>query len=332
MLTQNLLFIYNLYPHSIFLLYMYGRVVEFCDEPQFSAISMFLKGRDSLDDKGKLIKLAKEYLPETHVIQGGSICESLDLQSTQSGPWFVKETNKNGGRAITMCKDVKEAIKLTSNPNEIYVVQRHVPNPSLLKDGRKWHLKVYNLLTCGEDGSSWTLRSHNEPFLCIASEPWSDQNLSAEAQITICRTRRCKFDIHIEELGNVDNKQMFQQCTDIISSVVQRAVESKELQGRPGKTQFEVFSADFMFDTDLKAHLIEFNFSPVLFDPLANQELTTKGLKAYMKDYEVHGDAAEINDHVMIKDVVSMIFYPKQTFAKKEVADSVGGWEFVRSF
>lgn len=293
---------------------------------------MFLKGRDCLDDKGKLIKLAKEYLPESHVVQGGANCESLDLQSAQSGPWFVKETNKNGGRAITVCKDAVEATRLASNPNETYIIQRHVPNPSLLKDGRKWHLKVYNLLSCDEDGSSWTLRSHNEPFLCIASQPWSDQNLSAESQITICRTRRCKFDMRVEDLGNIDNKLMFQQCTNTIACVVQRAIESNELQGRPGKAQFEIFSADFMFDTDLKAHLIEFNFSPVLFDPPANQELTTKGLKTYMKDYEIHGDAAEINDHVMIKDVVSMIFYPKQTCGKTGEADAVGGWELVRSF
>jgi hypothetical protein len=264
--------------------------VNFCDEPQFSAISMFLKGRDCLDDKGKSIKLAKEYLPESYVIRGGST-ETIDSESPLSGPWFVKETNKNGGRAITVCKDATDAVAHASNENETYVIQRHVGNPNLLKDGRKWHLKV--------------------------------------AQITIRRTKRVK-DVPLEELGRADNKVLFQKCTEIISSVVHRAIESNELQGRPGKKQFEVFSADFMFDTDGKAHLIEFNFSPVLFDPLAKQELTTKGLKAYMRDYELNGDAAAINDHAMIKDVVSMVFYPKQTFAKKVSSDSIG-WEYVKS-
>lgn len=290
---------------------------------------MFLKGRDCLDDKGKLIKLAKEYLPESYVIRGGST-ETIDSESPLSGPWFVKETNKNGGRAITVCKDATDAVAHASNENETYVIQRHVDNPNLLKDGRKWHLKVYNLLICDEEGTGWTLRSHNEPFLCVADKPWSPNDLSPEAQITIRRTKRVKPDVPLEELGRADNKVLFQKCTEIISSVVHRAIGSNELQGRPGKKQFEVFSAD-MFDTDGKAHLIEFNFSPVLFDPLAKQELTTKGLKAYMRDYELNGDAAAINDHVMIKDVVSMVFYPKQTFAKKESSDSIGGWEYVKS-
>lgn len=292
---------------------------------------MFLKGRDCLDDKGKLIKLAKDYLPETYVMQGGTECEGIHLQS--SGPWFVKETNKNGGRAITVCKNGLESIALASNPNETYVIQRHVPNSSLLKDGRKWHLKVYNLLICDEEGCHWTLRCHNEPFLCAASEPWSADDLSPEVQITIRRTKRVKPDVVIEEFADsIDNKRMFQQCTNIVASVVERAIESNGLQGRPGKKQFEVFSSDFIFDTEFKAHLIEFNFSPTLFDPLANQELTTVCLKAYMKDFELHGDDAAINDHAMIKDVISMVFYPKQTFAKKEETDSIGGWEFIKSF
>lgn len=281
-----------------------------------------------MDDKGKLINVAQEFLPETYVMKSG---ENIDLQSKQSGPWFVKETNKNGGRAITVCKDSTEAIALANNDNETCVIQRHVDNPSLLNDGRKWHLKVYNLLVCDEEGSSWTLRCHNEPFLCVAEAPWSIDDLSPEAQITIRRTKRVKHDVPLEEL-NADNRLVFQKCTDIVSTVVQRAIESNELQGRPGKKQFEVFSADFIFDSDFKAHLIEFNFSPVLFDPLAKQELTTKGLKAYMRDFELNGDAAAINDHAMIKDVVSMVFYPKQTFAKKEMQDAIGGWEYIKSF
>ena len=73
------------------------------------------------------------------------------------------------------------------------------------------------------------------------------------------------------------------------------------MEGRPGKKQFEVFSADFSFN------------------------------KAYMKDYELCVDAAEINDHIMLEDVISMVFYPNQTCRKKKVTDTVGGWEYVKS-
>ena len=310
----------------------------------FSVISMFLKGRDCLDDKGKLVKLARDYLPETYVIKGSDIStnnsqDSIDkLQSSASGPWFVKETNKNGGRAVMVCQTAEDAMALTSNPKEAYVIQRHVSNPSLFKDngGTKWHLKVYNLLACDANGNHWTLHCHNEPFLCVASKPWSANDLSPEAQITIRRTKRvrtCNDNCtNMNELLSnsipLDSKDIFQRCTTILSTVVQQAIENNELQGRNDKAQFEIFSADFMFDTDMNAYLIEFNFSPVLFDPLSNQDLTTKGLQAYMKEYELFGEDAEINDHDMIKDAVSMIFYSNEAFGKNHV----GGWEYVATF
>eukprot|EP00956_Cyclotella_meneghiniana_P014239 scaffold21256_cov40-Cyclotella_meneghiniana.AAC.6 len=178
------------------------RVVDFCDEPAFSVISMFLKGRDCLDDKGKLMNLAKDFLPETYVIKGGGnntnnshdIIDKIQRTESSSGPWFVKETNKNGGRAVTVCQTAEDAMALTCNPKETYVIQRHVTNPSLCNDngGTKWHLKVYNLLANDADGNHWTLHCHNEPFLCIASKPWSMNDLSTEAQITIRRTKRMK--------------------------------------------------------------------------------------------------------------------------------------------
>eukprot|EP00956_Cyclotella_meneghiniana_P001097 scaffold1287_cov30-Cyclotella_meneghiniana.AAC.1 len=50
------------------------------------------KGRDCLDDKGKLVKIAKDFLPETYVIKGGdnntNDCQDMidKLQSSSSGP------------------------------------------------------------------------------------------------------------------------------------------------------------------------------------------------------------------------------------------------------
>jgi nicotinamidase-related amidase len=267
-------------------------VVDFCDEPAFSKVSMFLKGRDCLDDKGKLLALAKDFMPETYIIEGGRECwdgidcpPELNKSSGASscdatGPWFVKETNKNGGRAITVCRHASECLALANNPQETYVIQRHVLNPSMLTDGRKWHLKMYNLLICEEDGVSWTLRCNKEAFLCAASTLWSAENTSAEAQLTIRRTKRFRDGASMSELGNADYSDMFRQCTEIVSTVVQRAIEGNGLQGRPGKKQFEMFSTDFVFDATMnKANLIEFNFSPVVYDPLAKQELTTIGMK-----------------------------------------------------
>ena len=236
------------------------RVVAFCDEPQFSETSMFIKGRECLDDKANLLQFAHEYLPETYVVKGGmSKWESDSI----SGPWFVKETNKNGGRAIQMCCTASECIALANKPEETYVVQRHIPNPHLTKDGKKWHLKIYSLLIgeSSEGGAtSWTLRCHNEGYLCIASSEWSTENLSPDAQMSILRTKRFRIGQAVEEL-DIDvgaHASLFLRCWDIVASVVERAIDAKGLESRPGMRQFELFSADFMFDTTLeKVFLIE---------------------------------------------------------------------------
>ena len=91
-------------------------------------------------------------------------------------------------------------------------------------------------------------------------------------------------------------------------SLVERAVAQAKRQGRPGEKQFEIFSADFMVDTSGKVWFMESNFGPVLFDPLAGQALTTNGLREYQRLYEAHGDAVKVNDHVMIRDAMQMVF------------------------
>merc|ERR1711874_553078 len=44
-------------------------------------------------------------------------------------------------------------------------------------------------------------------------------------------------------------------------------VAQGKLEGRPGKRQFEILSADFIVDTHGYVWLLEFNMSPVLKDP-----------------------------------------------------------------
>ena len=77
---------------------------------------------DDTQDKGKLIKFAKEYLPKTYAVQGRTNCERITTQAWKSGPWFAKQMNKNRGCAITVCKHSLEAIAITSNLNGTYII------------------------------------------------------------------------------------------------------------------------------------------------------------------------------------------------------------------
>jgi hypothetical protein len=112
-----------------------------------------------------------------------------------------------------------------------------------------------------------------------------------------------------------------------VAHIVGRAIKEGKLRSRPGQKQFETFSADFMLDTSGRLWIIEFNFSPVLYDPMLlhkEQNLVTAGLKAYDKQYKIHGDKAEINDHNMVRDAVSMAFYPKSGLPPKMLWEPAG--------
>jgi hypothetical protein len=146
------------------------RVVAFCDELRFSQISMFLKGREWLDEKEKLIYLAGDFMPTTYIIKNRQWIGSKEPSDNKEDEdsfsndlcWFVKDVNKNGGRAIRICNHVSECMALTEQPDETYVVQQHIAEPLLTNDGRKCHVKFYSLLECNEH-AMWKLYTIKMP-------------------------------------------------------------------------------------------------------------------------------------------------------------------------
>lgn len=328
------------------------KVVDFCDEPQFSRrVAMYIAGREWLDEKEKVLKLASEWMPKTYVVQGGRWNFGNDdgdqpslppfgsnegdqddqppnLVEVIDGPWFVKECNKNGGRAIQIRPTLEDCVDLI-DPSSTFVVQAHIPCPLLTKQGRKCHVKQYCLLQCdGADTPSWRLHTYQEAFLCLSPVPWSRTDLSPTTQITILRHKRLRPGIAVEEWTGWPNA--YASIQQILSSIVYRAVAQGKLKGRSGKQQFEIFSADFMVDTLGKAWFIETNFGPVLFDPHAGQALTTNGLREYERLYQEHGDAVEVNDHVMMADAVRMVFYPEEMAAANTKRATL--WDLVGEF
>ena len=219
----------------------------------------------------------------------------------------MKEADKNGGRSISVCSGPSEVLGLVSGRGT-YVVQHHVPNPLLTSDGRKCHVKLYMMLQCAEDGLSWRLHAHRDAFLCVAEKRWSPDDLSRDAQVTIKRNLRLRPD----EADGIWTgwPDCYDGCKSAASGIVSDAIGQNKLLGRPGQSPFEIFSSDFIVDADGEVWLIEFNFTPVLFDPLAGQELTTPGLREYMRLYKEEGERAQVNDRDMIRDAVSMAFYP----------------------
>jgi nicotinamidase-related amidase len=299
------------------------RVVAFCDEPTFSHTSMYLKGREWLDEKEKIATLVPHLMPATYRMERGTWLGEAPKDDDTCGPWFVKECDKNGGRAVQVCVAPSDCLNVV-HVNSSYVVQAHIPNPLLTDDGRKCHIKFYSLLQCDGNEGAWELYSYPHAFLSTSPNPWSAQDISAETQITIKRHQRLIKDQPCEGWSGWPTAYL--KCQKHVKTVVETAISKNMLQPRPGKPQFEIFSSDFMIDTSGKAWLIECNFGPVLFDPLAGQELTTAGLKEYQRLYDLQGNKATINDRPMIADTIQIVFGTNET-KKRETA-----WDLIAKF
>eukprot|EP00928_Gymnodinium_smaydae_P026512 TRINITY_DN20796_c0_g1_i1.p1 TRINITY_DN20796_c0_g1~~TRINITY_DN20796_c0_g1_i1.p1 ORF type:complete len:601 (+),score=95.56 TRINITY_DN20796_c0_g1_i1:32-1804(+) len=259
------------------------RVVDFADEPQFSRVAMYLKGREWLEDKLKILEVASEYMPDTYIIERGQWKGKQPPSDDVAAnvPWFVKQADRNWGTCIRCCLKPSECTNATEEKC-VYVVQPHIANPLLMDDGRKCHIKFYILLVASEDGTKWTLYTYKDGYMCISPNEWSPSDTSIETQVTIVRNER------ISEVRGWNHwADVYPKCKNIVADVVSRTLKAGKLQGRPGKQQFEIFSADFVADTNEKAWLLEFNFDPVLRDV---------------------GYSATVNDAAMVRSALSIVF------------------------
>merc|ERR1719498_1178058 len=128
-----------------------------------------------------------------------------------------------------------------------------------MPDGRKCHIKFYVLLVGKEDGVTWNLYTFKEGYLSISPNSWSPEDISKETQVTIIRSERIK---DWEAWSDA-----YPKCKAAVGKVMERAVTLGKLEGRLGKRQFEILSADFIVDRNRDVWLFEFNMSPVLKDP-----------------------------------------------------------------
>ncbi|CAJ1945966.1 unnamed protein product [Cylindrotheca closterium] len=239
------------------------QVVDFCDEPEFSnLVSMYLLGREWLDEKDKFLDIAnysggggggdynvvsnfgqqqrhqqnQQYMPKTYCFEKGKWRHGLapeddNNDENDNGPWFVKEANKNlGGAAINIVTKTSEIADHLLFPNDRrYVVQAHIRDPLLTDDGKKTHIKFYVLLVCEDDGITWTLYTYKASLLSISPNPWSATDLSHDTQVTIHR--------HPEPPGETAGwkqhwDKVYQKCKEGTAHIIQRAIAMGRLKGR----------------------------------------------------------------------------------------------------
>lgn len=237
------------------------RLVDFADESHFSRIAMYIKGRIWLEDKTKMWHLVPDLMPDTYVIEDLKWKDGREPppdDECDELPWFVKEADRNWGTSISVCHKASQCMSL-AKPGALYVVQQHIKDPLCMDDGRKCHIKFYVLLCCMEDAVTWNLYTFKDGYLSISPNKWSPDDLAKETQVTIIRTERIA--------SWSPWPRVYPKCKAGVAEVIRRGVGNGKLEGRPGKRQFEILSADFIVDKNDNVWLFEFNMSPVLKDP-----------------------------------------------------------------
>jgi len=247
------------------------RGVDFTDETYFSRIAMHIKGRIWLEDKRKLYEFVPDLMPLTYIIQDRrwvGAPPQAEPPDAPPMPWFVKGTDRNFGTSVMCCARPEDCMGLVDS-NTTYVVQKHIPDPLLYKNGEKCHIKFYNLLVGFADGVTWKLYTYKDGYLSISPKPWSPTDLSKETQVTIIRTKR----INDWEPW----PRVYPKCQEGVAEVMRRAAEQGKLEGR-NKIQFEIFSADYIVTANEDVYLLEFNMGPVLRDPDDSPDVHDAGM------------------------------------------------------
>lgn len=294
---------------------MFKKIVDFCDEPEFSKVSMYLAGREYLDEKDKVISIAGRFMPKTYCIENGSFIGQSPPSDTEDGatdaPWFVKEADKNlGGAAISIVSKPSEIVNVI-DVNHRYVVQQHIKRPLLTDDGHKAHLKFYVLLIGESDALSWKLYTYLGALLSISPRPWSSTDLSHDTQITIHR--------HPEPPSEI--KGWRQHWTDVYTKckagtieVIKEAIKGGKLKGRH-KKQFEIFSVDWMPDEFGNIWMFEFNMSPAVAQPEYDDPTARDDRRNFLMQH----------DEMMLQEALSIVF-------PRHDEDTPGQWELAAEF
>ena len=153
------------------------RIVDICDEPQFSSQTrLFLSGRKWLDEKDLLHTLVPDLMPPTfRTLKGAQeYCDSIDINNNEL-IWFLKKVNQNGGRAVRVRKGLP-----TQSLEVDEQLQVHVPRPLLFiksekldrnefpDQGYKCHVKTYQWIGVVRDAADaicWHLYMYDLYYL-----------------------------------------------------------------------------------------------------------------------------------------------------------------------
>ena len=212
-------------------------------------------------------------LPPEHLLNTGSTMRPEQVDSNSSGEqtdqglhnniYFLKDDEADYGTGVfpmpSLNACLQHAQKL-ENIKKHYVVQTHVPNVLLTRDGRKFTVRVYALISSppGPD-RKLDIFVYKNGYFAAAKEKWEATSISPDSQISTNR------DLSLGRLAEWEYYEaLFPKLCQSTSKVLYAAATEFIVQR---KRTFELFGLDFMIskgeDGVMTPYLLEVNSGPV---------------------------------------------------------------------
>lgn len=222
----------------------------------------------------------------------GDYDEFLKDWERRPNQWYIiKPRSSSRGRGIKLLKRLSDVERKKSGPREC-IVQRYIKDP-LLINGFKFDLRVYVLVTCFDPLRIYVAK---EGLARFATEPYSSDaahmkqrrchltnvsvnkkskkfvaNEDAKKDGEGSKWTLSALSRYLEQERGIDwDTEVWPQVKDLVVKAIIAADAKVNTQVKmhvPGNNCFELYGADIMLDSQLRAWLIEFNTGPALNTP-----------------------------------------------------------------